>query len=321
MYLLTKFPKYTRENVPFQPFKAGSRGEFDQVYHKVQSVLAADKDVQAEWKDWEEKRIPQDDDVDRYVRDHPNEIKLPFFDELFSGTWTTEKAKEIQNFWSQYDNGTRSFHDIDMPTVLAEESVKWRGVPKKPSTTNSTNNATQNPKKRRRKTTKPKEKSTTSGPSKKKAKNCTAPPGNKIVQSNGDPQQEVIIQSGPLQQAEVIQSNGPQQEAIIQNGPQQQAEVIQSNGPQQEEVSNSSSLYFVESEDGESGESEDDESEEENSPESDEEEGEILSSGDSDSEEDDTGDDDLPCRRYLPPGNITIYSLFAFFQFCDRVTR
>lgn len=68
MYLIERLPDLEREDIAFRRFSPGGRAEFDTCLQSVKTFYGAESDVAKEWVAWQDDVIPDDDDVEAYIK-------------------------------------------------------------------------------------------------------------------------------------------------------------------------------------------------------------------------------------------------------------
>jgi len=121
MYIL-KDPLVFSEMVPCG-FKLGGREEYDETVKKIKGTF--DEHVVKEWEDFG-KQVPENDDVQLYLKDHPTAMHIPFQDILFKNVVAAGNCgiPPVSSNASKGKGRQRS-------TVVATECVLWsnRGDP------------------------------------------------------------------------------------------------------------------------------------------------------------------------------------------------
>ena len=86
IYVLKYLPDGKRQFVP-QPFNNGSRSELEKLVKKmIKSYGDKFPVVHEEWTAWLEHIAPKSDDANEFVRENPAAMRIPFWNELFSGS-------------------------------------------------------------------------------------------------------------------------------------------------------------------------------------------------------------------------------------------
>jgi hypothetical protein len=68
MYLLQQLPDIKKEDMIFQAFTEGGRSEFNTCLASIERFYGVNSYVLQEWRKWEDKFIPEDDNVETFMK-------------------------------------------------------------------------------------------------------------------------------------------------------------------------------------------------------------------------------------------------------------